>query len=93
MSQDIDERAYELSDYLAWAVPDATLEYDHTSTTHRFVITRLEFRYPLSFSNRVLQTATLEELKHTIAPAIDRILLGASPRRVRVGWWQIAGTA
>ena len=93
MSHDIDERVHEVLQYLAWAVPDATLEYQHTSAAHRFVITRLQLRYWLSFPERVVQTATFDELKEAIAPAIDRILLGASPRRVWVGCWQAAGTA
>jgi hypothetical protein len=93
MSQDIDERVHGLLQYITWAIPDATLEYEHMAGTHRFVINRLQLNYWLSFPERVVQKASFEDLKAAIAPAIDRILLGASPRRVWVCCWQAAGTA
>ena len=93
MSENIDERVYHLLQYLAWAVSDAALEYEHTSAAHTFVIIRLQLKYSLTFPEKVLQTAPFGALKEAIAPAIDRILLGASPRRVLVGCWQAAGMA
>ena len=93
MSGDIGERADELLEYLACALPDATLEYEHRATVHRYVITRLGLSYSLSFPEWVLRTATLDELQRTIAPAINRVLLGAAPRRVWVGGWAAERTA
>ena len=93
MSQDIAERADELLAYLTCAVPDGVLEYEHTAALHRYVITRLGLTYSLSFPEWVLRTATLDELQRTIAPAINRVLLGAAPRRVWVGGWPAERTA
>jgi hypothetical protein len=87
MSENFGERADELLEYLAYAVPNATLEYEHTAALHRYVITRVGLSYSLSFPDWVLRTATLDELQRTIAPAIKRVLLGSTPRRVWVGGW------
>ena len=79
-----EQRAREIEQHLRGAVSDATLEYQRAASVHRFVIIRGALTYSLSFPDRVLRTASLEELKYTLWPAIERILIGASPRRIWV---------
>ena len=87
MNEYTEARASEIAKYLAEVLRDAMLEYEHLASMHRFIIKRGGLTYSLSFPDWILRTAPLEELKNTIGPAIERILLGTSPRRIWVGAW------
>jgi hypothetical protein len=91
MNEYTEARASEIAKHLADVVKDAMLEYEHAASMHRFIIKRGGLTYSLSFPDWILRTAPLEELKNTIGPAIERILLGASPRRIWVGAWPAQG--
>jgi hypothetical protein len=80
-------RASEILRHLGCCLPYATLEYEHMVGIHKFVISRTSLIYSLIVPDWLLQTTPLEELKRTIAPVIDRILLGVAPHRISIGVW------
>ena len=81
------ERASEILRHLGCCLPYATLEYEHMVGIHKFVIRHTSRIYSLIVPDWLLQTTALEELKRTIAPVIDRVLLGVAPHRIWIGIW------
>ena len=92
MSNTAEDRASEILRHLGGRLPDATLEYEHVVEIHKFVIRHASLVYRLTVPDSLLRSTALEELKRTIAPVVDRILLGVAPHRIWVGVWAAYAT-
>jgi hypothetical protein len=54
---------------------------------HRYMISGRSLVYQIKLPDHMLQKKTMEELQDLLTPVVDRVLLGAAPRRVFVGSW------
>ena len=84
MRDGINMRARLLVEHLSAALPSSSLKHHYAEGIHRFAILTRGLVYQITVPDQVLATKPTQELKDRLAPLVDRVLLGASPRRVLV---------
>lgn len=73
-----------ISLFLSIEIPDAEVNHAYADGKHQFRISGSDFTYEVGFDQRVLIKMGAEELAHALEFVVDRILSGASSRRIAV---------
>jgi hypothetical protein len=92
MSALIDLKACEILEHLRMKLPNVSVEYAYLGTTHKFVISRDGLTYQVSCPERVLEANAEDQLKTMLRTIVERVLIGAAPRRIQIGAMAMSGT-
>jgi hypothetical protein len=85
MSTTIDFKTCEILAHLRARLPNAVMDYECVGAMHKFSIARDGLVYQVSFPEQMFASNGEEELKRMLRPVVERVILGAAPRRVLVG--------